>query len=138
MVTVGKQRLSSRDFEKVIYQAEEVTLDGDALGRVDKNFQFLKAYAGNKIIYGINTGLGPMAQYKISEDDQRQLQYNLIRSHCSGTGKFLLGFSLIIFSRLNIPVLLETVLTTLGASIVALSHLINLRLCKAQCADSEA
>jgi histidine ammonia-lyase len=87
MVTVGKQRLSSRDFEKILYQAEEVTLDGEALGRVDKNFQFLKEYAGNKIIYGINTGLGPMAQYKISEDDQRQLQYNLIRSHCSGTGK---------------------------------------------------
>src|SRR5688572_29121555 len=87
MVTVGAQRLSSTDFEKMLYHDEEVWLDGNALQRVDRNFQFLKAYAGNKIIYGINTGLGPMAQYKISEEDQRQLQYNLIRSHCSGSGK---------------------------------------------------
>jgi hypothetical protein len=51
---------------------------------------------------------------------------------------FLVGFSLIIFGRFNVPVFLETVLTTLGASVVALSHLINLRLCRTQHADSEA
>jgi hypothetical protein len=51
---------------------------------------------------------------------------------------FLAGFSLIILGRLNVPMLLETVLTTLGASIVAFAHLTNLRLCKTQCADSEA
>src|SRR5690606_37043154 len=42
-----------------------------------------------KLIYGINTGFGPMAQYKINDEDREQLQYNLIRSHCSGVGKTL-------------------------------------------------
>jgi hypothetical protein len=51
---------------------------------------------------------------------------------------FLVGFSLIILGRLNVPMLLETVFTTLGASTVAVSHLINLRLCKTQHADNEA
>ena len=30
-----------------------------------------------------------MAQYKIDDIDKSQLQYNLIRSHASGTGKII-------------------------------------------------
>jgi histidine ammonia-lyase len=87
MIKVGQQRLSAIDFEKILYAGEKVELDSDSLEKVERSFTFLKAYSQNKIIYGINTGLGPMAQYKISDDDQRQLQYNLIRSHSSGAGQ---------------------------------------------------
>jgi histidine ammonia-lyase len=87
MIKVGQQRLSADDFEKVLYAGEKIELDTGALGKVEKSFTFLKTYSQNKIIYGINTGLGPMAQYKISDEDQRQLQYNLIRSHSSGAGQ---------------------------------------------------
>jgi histidine ammonia-lyase len=86
MIKVGQERLSANDFEKVLYAGEDIELDTDALEKVEKSFAFLKSYSQNKIIYGINTGLGPMAQYKISDEDQRQLQYNLIRSHSSGAG----------------------------------------------------
>jgi len=87
MIKVGQGRLSVADFEKVLYQGESVELDSAAVKKVEHNFTFLKSYSQHKIIYGINTGLGPMAQYKISEDDQRQLQFNLIRSHSSGAGQ---------------------------------------------------
>lgn len=87
MVQVGTRRLSVDDFEKVLFQGEKVVLDPGGVERVKRSFQFLKEYANQKIIYGINTGLGPMAQYKISEADQKQLQYNLIRSHSAGSGK---------------------------------------------------
>jgi histidine ammonia-lyase len=87
MVTVGKKRLSAEDFERVLYFGEKVELDSGSLANVRANFDFLTSYSKDKIIYGINTGLGPMAQYKISEEDQRQLQYNLIRSHSSGSGE---------------------------------------------------
>ncbi len=86
MVTVGSSKLSIEDFERILYQREKIQLDETKLREVETNFNFLKSYAHQKIIYGINTGLGPMAQYKISEEDQHQLQYNLIRSHCSGSG----------------------------------------------------
>src|SRR6188768_832244 len=86
MITVGSHRLSAADFEKVLYQKEKIQLEDAATKEVEKSFEFLKTYSQNKIIYGINTGFGPMAQYKISEEDQRQLQYNLIRSHSSGAG----------------------------------------------------
>lgn len=87
MIKVGQERLSVSDFEKVLYHGEGVELDNGALENVEKSFSFLKTYSQHKIIYGINTGLGPMAQYKISDEDQRQLQYNLIRSHSSGSGQ---------------------------------------------------
>jgi histidine ammonia-lyase len=87
MITVGKQRLSANDFKRLLYDGDKVDLDDQALAEVKDNFNFLLSYSKDKIIYGINTGLGPMAQYKISEDDQRQLQYNLIRSHSSGSGE---------------------------------------------------
>jgi histidine ammonia-lyase len=86
MIAVGTTRLSTEDFEKLLYAGESVTLDPPALEKVKTNFDFLKAYSKDKIIYGINTGLGPMAQYKIDESDQKQLQYNLIRSHSAGSG----------------------------------------------------
>jgi len=86
MVSIGRKRLTSGDFEKVLYQNEKVQLDPDAVEKVNLNFNFLKAYSKDKVIYGINTGFGPMAQFKIDDKDQRQLQYNLIRSHSSGSG----------------------------------------------------
>src|SRR6188768_1550611 len=87
MISVGTARLSAADFERVLYQDDKIELSDSGRNKVEINFDFLQRYAQSKVIYGINTGLGPMAQYKINEEDQRQLQYNLIRSHCAGAGQ---------------------------------------------------
>ncbi|MCK0130943.1 aromatic amino acid ammonia-lyase [Flavobacteriaceae bacterium F08102] len=78
--------LSTEDFYKVLFNESEVTLDDRLKERVKFSFQFLKDFSENKIIYGVNTGFGPMAQYKIKDEDRIKLQYNLIRSHASGVG----------------------------------------------------
>lgn len=78
--------LKLKDFTRVIIEKEEIELDETLLARVDESFQFLKEFSKNKVIYGVNTGFGPMAQFKISDEDTHQLQYNLIRSHSSGIG----------------------------------------------------
>ncbi len=36
--------------------------------------------------YGVNTGFGELAEVRISQDQIRQLQLNLVRSHCCGVG----------------------------------------------------
>jgi histidine ammonia-lyase len=54
---------------------------------MQQGFDFLKEISSEKVVYGINTGLGPMAQYKIESEEQIALQYNLIRSHASGSGE---------------------------------------------------
>lgn len=82
-----KEFLSLKDFESVIFNNDKIHISEVVLDRVNESFDFLKAFSVNKIIYGVNTGFGPMAQYRVKDEDRIQLQYNLIRSHASGTGK---------------------------------------------------
>ena len=42
-----------------------------------------------KTVYGVNTGFGKLANKRISSDNLRQLQVNLLRSHAAGTGAYL-------------------------------------------------
>jgi histidine ammonia-lyase len=86
MVIIGGRLITSDDFNKILIEGEKIELDDNALAEVSENYAFLKVFASDKIIYGINTGLGPMSQYKVAEKDRLQLQYNLIRSHASGCG----------------------------------------------------
>jgi histidine ammonia-lyase len=83
------EHLSIKDFLKVIFEKENLELDNSVISRVEQSYQFLENFSKDKVIYGVNTGFGPMAQFKISDGDTHQLQYNLIRSHCSGMGKIL-------------------------------------------------
>lgn len=89
MIKIGTKPLTAGDFYKILYQGEKVELDTAAYKKVAQSHEFLKKFSKNKLIYGINTGFGPMAQYKISEKDQLDLQYNLIRSHTTGAGNRL-------------------------------------------------
>lgn len=78
--------LSIEDFKDVVFHQKIVRLHQETLQTVEAGFSFLKEFSENKVIYGVNTGFGPMAQYKVPDKERIQLQYNLIRSHCSGAG----------------------------------------------------
>src|SRR6476660_7827315 len=86
MVELGGGKLTYDECYDISINNRPVTLNENALSHVYQSYFFLKEFIKDKLIYGINTGFGPMAQYKISEHDQAELQYNLIRSHCSGSG----------------------------------------------------
>jgi histidine ammonia-lyase len=64
------------------------TLDAARLPmeRVRASYEFLKSFAAEKVIYGINTGFGPMAQWRVDDRYLSDLQYNIIRSHATGAG----------------------------------------------------
>ena len=81
--------LELNNFYDVLFKKDRISLGEKIVDRVEKSHDFLKKFSENKIIYGVNTGFGPMAQYKIADKDRIQLQYNLIRSHASGTGEIL-------------------------------------------------
>jgi histidine ammonia-lyase len=103
MVHVGEGALSLTDFSNILFKGKEVFLGKTAMEKVEINYRFLKNFSFNKLIYGINTGFGPMAQYKVSEENLLQLQYNLIRSHSSGGGSLMspLMVKAIMVARLN-------------------------------------
>ena len=77
------------DFRAVLFDDEKIELSGSTSEKIDQSHHFLRDFAKDKIIYGVNTGFGPMAQYRIAEADQIQLQYNLIRSHAAGMGEVI-------------------------------------------------
>lgn len=77
------------DFHKVVLNNESLSLDKELVAKNLESFNFLQNFIKDKVIYGINTGLGPMAQYKVDKKDQINLQKNLIRSHAAGIGKHM-------------------------------------------------
>ena len=81
--------LNISEIEKYVFDNQIFNITIEQNKKIQDSFSFLKSYRSNKIIYGINTGFGPMAQYNISDEDLNQLQYNLIRSHSSGMGDVL-------------------------------------------------
>ncbi len=79
--------LSKEDIFNIIFKSQPVEIQEKVIDKVRKNYEFLKKFSKDKIIYGINTGLGPMSKYKVNDGNQKGLQLNLIRSHCSGAGE---------------------------------------------------
>jgi histidine ammonia-lyase len=41
----------------------------------------------DEVVYGVNTGFGKLSDVRIAQDDLRQLQLNLVRSHACGIGE---------------------------------------------------
>ena len=82
-------RLTIDLLQEIVSGGREYKLSTEQRDRVREAFEFLNEFNKDKVIYGINTGFGPMAQYKISEEHLNELQYNLVRSHATGTGRTL-------------------------------------------------
>jgi histidine ammonia-lyase len=70
----------------IIFKNQKITLSPEQKDKIKNCYNFLKNFSSDKIIYGINTGFGPMAQYRVDDAFLEQLQYNIIRSHSTGAG----------------------------------------------------
>jgi len=51
----------------------------------------LRAARGNDAVYGVNTGFGKLASIRIPVEKLKELQVNIVRSHCAGVGEPLPG-----------------------------------------------
>lgn len=72
---------------KILFEGKKIEISQEERNQIEKCYNFLEEFKKDKVIYGINTGFGPMAQYRVSDDNLQQLQYNIIRSHSSGAGE---------------------------------------------------
>jgi histidine ammonia-lyase len=71
----------------VALQHEPVSLAADAIARMKSSRAVVdKLVADGQTAYGINTGFGKLASVRISSEQVRQLQLNLVRSHACGVG----------------------------------------------------
>ena len=74
------------DIYEVLYNGRQLKISEDSKVAVERCYEFLKRFVSDKVIYGINTGFGPMAQWRVDDNHLRELQYNIIRSHATGAG----------------------------------------------------
>jgi len=72
----------------VALQDEKVSLSPVAAERMNASRAVVdRLVASGKTAYGINTGFGKLASVRISTEQVRQLQVNLVRSHACGVGE---------------------------------------------------
>lgn len=86
---LGRRSLKINDFLEAAHTAgsPRVQLDREALHKVEHCRNFVEHLCEKDTpVYGVNTGVGLLSNTHIDLKDQRELQRNLIRSHCVGVG----------------------------------------------------
>lgn len=79
--------LTIQDIDKIVKDAKVSVLIADStFSNMENSRKFLEQEMGKRVIYGVNTGFGPMASHIISEHQTVSLQKNLVRSHAAGIG----------------------------------------------------
>ena len=73
--------------EEVLFENKPLEIPSSAIADVERCHRFLERFHADKVIYGINTGFGPMAQWRVDDRYLTDLQYNIIRSHSTGAGE---------------------------------------------------
>lgn len=90
--------------KQLIHTKHSCCIAESALDTITKSQQTVSAVlASKKIVYGINTGFGSLANQTISHEHLQQLQRNIVLSHACGTGELLSDeiVSLILLLKIN-------------------------------------
>ena len=62
---IADKSINLDTLHKVLFDNEKLELSEECIRKVEESFDFLQSFSSDKIIYGINTGFCPMAQYRI-------------------------------------------------------------------------
>jgi histidine ammonia-lyase len=125
MLELNGQRITLEQMAGVAGGAERVVLSPFARERVEAARRTVeKIIAEERIVYGINTGFGKLADVHIAFSELRDLQLNLVRSHACGVGRPLSEMEVraMLLLRANVlalgysgarPIVIETLLAML-------------------------
>src|ERR1043166_8388395 len=87
MLEIDGQRLSLAQIAAVAAAQEAVTFSPAARRRVAASRVIVeRIVAEGRTVYGVNTGFGRLSDVRIPENELRDLQLNLVRSHACGLG----------------------------------------------------
>jgi histidine ammonia-lyase len=88
MVELNGNLLTLKTVKEVLTKKLTVTASKESLAVAQKSRDAVdKIVADKKVVYGINTGFGKFSDVPIDQNDVRELQINLIRSHACGVGE---------------------------------------------------
>jgi histidine ammonia-lyase len=85
---INGNNLTLEDVRQLVYERRPVLLQPEARAAVERARAIVDDLVENeRVAYAVNTGVGHLADMRISRQDIRQLQLNLIRSHSVGVGE---------------------------------------------------
>lgn len=88
VVVLNGSALTREDISKIVSDKNiQVAIHEKAIRSINESRSFLEKHADEQIIYGVNTGFGPMASHIIGRTQLVELQRNLVRSHAVGMGE---------------------------------------------------
>jgi histidine ammonia-lyase len=80
--------LTLENVRQVVYGGRPVLLEPAARMEVEKARAVVEELvSGNRVAYGVTTGVGKLSEVHIPPDQVRELQLNLVRSHAVGVGE---------------------------------------------------
>src|SRR5438270_3698110 len=80
--------LTLEELREVVYARRPLLLDAEAREGVERARAVVDdLVANNRVAYAITTGVGMLSDVRISADQNRELQVNLLRSHAVGVGE---------------------------------------------------
>src|SRR5260221_7870664 len=88
MVVLDGASLTIEQVVSVAGGRDPVSIADDAIGRMLRSRAVVERLAsGEEAVYGVNTGVGLLADVRVAPEDLSQLQRNLVRSHSAGVGE---------------------------------------------------
>jgi histidine ammonia-lyase len=85
---INGNNLTLDDVRAVVYERRAVMLEPEARIAVDRARAIVEQVVeNNQLAYAVTTGVGQLSDVRISPEDIRKLQVNLMRSHAVGVGE---------------------------------------------------
>ncbi len=79
--------LTLEQIADVAIRGERVTISPAVRARISASRELIEQIvARGSVVYGVNTGFGKLSDVRVPQEELRQLQLNLVRSHACGIG----------------------------------------------------
>lgn len=101
---IDGKSLTLDKIEFFLHKNPDITISKKSISRIKKSRALVESWVNsNESIYGVTTGFGEFSNVRISKENIRQLQQNLILSHAVGCGENLPPFivKIMMLLRLN-------------------------------------
>jgi histidine ammonia-lyase len=86
-VAIDGEHLTLESLYGIVFDRAEAEISASARERMNASRAVVeRLIEAGTAVYGVNTGFGKMASTRISRDEIRRLQLNLVRSHACGVG----------------------------------------------------
>ncbi|WP_020407004.1 histidine ammonia-lyase [Hahella ganghwensis] len=89
-IELNPGQLTLADLRRISREPVTLSLSDDTYANMEKSADTVsRVMKEGRVVYGINTGFGLLANTRIAEDELETLQRSIVLSHAAGTGEFM-------------------------------------------------